>query len=166
MPQPIDIAGSQSQLRQAVKQIISNANFREVNRHLTDAEFQALDTDQIWPQKPVFSPYAKTHDGYSQIRLSYTKGKAIIHRVTHKHHYFQNLQGLEVSHTLYIGARTSTNINPLYLVAESNEVNQSRKFCALYFERILVQRYQFEYSVPGAVVPTEPPYIADFDQWM
>ncbi|KAL1979163.1 hypothetical protein VTN96DRAFT_6608 [Rasamsonia emersonii] len=44
---------------------------------------------------------------------------------------------MDVSHAMYIGKRTSLNINPRHLVLETNGVNQTRKFCFSYMEEML-----------------------------
>jgi hypothetical protein len=49
----------------AVRQIVNAPNFRSANSHLSAAEVDAIVTRQ-WPLKPVFTPYAITHHGYSQ----------------------------------------------------------------------------------------------------
>jgi hypothetical protein len=57
---------SAEQARVIQAQIFCNSNFRTANSHLTPAELTALLTRTVWPDKPVFSPYARTHHGYSQ----------------------------------------------------------------------------------------------------
>jgi hypothetical protein len=53
----------------AVRQILNNPNFNAANPHLDDNELAWLRDDLIWPENtPVFSPYAITHNGYSQSR--------------------------------------------------------------------------------------------------
>lgn len=58
------------QLTEAVSQILSSANFWVVNSHVPIADRAQVRTDILrsreWPTYPLFSPYAKTHDGYSQ----------------------------------------------------------------------------------------------------
>jgi len=58
-----------SALTTAVKQILDNDNFWKVNAHVEVSARRQV-TQRIlqgnWPDFPVFSPYAKTHDGYSQ----------------------------------------------------------------------------------------------------
>jgi len=58
---------SANQLTEAVKQILNSRGFDNANPHLTSAEINRLRRDLEWPSlKPVFSPYAVTHNGYSQ----------------------------------------------------------------------------------------------------
>lgn len=59
---------SQVQCWEAVSQMATSRRFRENNMHLSELENAALlEAPPRWPNKPVFSPYAPTHDGYSQI---------------------------------------------------------------------------------------------------
>ena len=51
----------------ALRQIISAPAFRPRNPHLSATEVAAILRGQ-WPNKPVFTPYAFTHHGYSQGR--------------------------------------------------------------------------------------------------
>lgn len=54
-------------LTQAVHQLICAPDFIANNAHLSPAERLALHrVPPVWPACPVFSPYASTHDGYSQ----------------------------------------------------------------------------------------------------
>ena len=95
-----------AQCIQAVHQCINSRDFRHHNPHLTPVDLQLLtSTPPIWPGKPVFSPYAMTHDGYSQIRFGGIK--YLMHCVAFKSYYGINPQLSDVSHTLYIGGRTS-----------------------------------------------------------
>jgi hypothetical protein len=55
---PADLTG-------ALRQIISNTKFLEYNPHLTPQDTVNILSGR-WPATPVFSPYASTHDGYSQ----------------------------------------------------------------------------------------------------
>jgi hypothetical protein len=65
--------------------------------------------------------------------VRYAGHKYSCHRLTFRDHHGQ-LSAEDVSHVLWLGAATGTNINPLYLVQESNVVNQSRALCHMYFE--------------------------------
>ncbi|KAK8177396.1 hypothetical protein IWX90DRAFT_420914, partial [Phyllosticta citrichinensis] len=135
--------------------------FEDRNPHLTHAERQALYNSGTnlnqpisWPiGKPVFAPFKIIKDsGYTQRR--YQNVKYGTHRVTFAD-YYGNQHGSDISHTLYCGKggsnhdqpSTGTNINPLQLCAESNELNQSRKACFLAFEYRLYARIS---AVPDA----------------
>ena len=98
---------SVAQCHSAVHQTIANSNFRTSNPHLSATEVAALQhTPPAWPAtKPVFSPFASTHDGYSQIRVSGTK--YFIHRITFKSYYNYIESGKDISHTLYLGSMTT-----------------------------------------------------------
>lgn len=98
---------------QAVHQCIQSRDFRLHNPHLSPAELQALASNPpVWPgTKPVFSPYATTHDGYSQIRFQGTK--FLMHTVAFKAFYQIDPQFSDVSHTLYLGAKTSQSVSPI-----------------------------------------------------
>ena len=56
---------SEAQLGACLAQMVSNANFRDANPHLTGAQIRDIGRG-VWPATPVFSPYAATHHGYSQ----------------------------------------------------------------------------------------------------
>jgi hypothetical protein len=157
---------SPAQLLEAVKQIQSSTGFASANPHLTPHEMERLQrSPPQWPASPVFSPFATTHDGYSQVRYKGTK--YIIHRLTYQQHWGDLDLSMDISHTLYLGDRTTrletsptrarkshptkptytSNINPNHLMQETNEVNQSRKLCFLFMEAKL-----WEYWV-GMVPP-------------
>jgi hypothetical protein len=96
---------TQTECIRAVHQCINSKDFRQHNPHLTPNELHQLNaTIPIWPAKPVFSPYATTHDGYSQIRFNGTK--YLMHAIGFKSYHGQP-QFSDVSHTLYVGARTT-----------------------------------------------------------
>ena len=58
---------SEQQKLAAVKQLVNSATFKAANPHLSSDQLKRLQDSLDWPsQKPVYSPYAKTHDGYSQ----------------------------------------------------------------------------------------------------
>lgn len=65
---------SPTQLGEAVSQILHSTNFWTVNSHVAQANriavVQGILQHGAWPEFPLFSPYAKTHDGYSQGELS------------------------------------------------------------------------------------------------
>ena len=57
---------SAAQLRAAILQLVSSPGFGPNNPQLSAAETAAIRTG-VWPaKKPVFTPYAITHHGYSQ----------------------------------------------------------------------------------------------------
>jgi hypothetical protein len=56
---------SPAQLRAAMQQLVSSPGFGLANHHLSAAEISAI-PNGTWPQRPVFTPYAITHHGYSQ----------------------------------------------------------------------------------------------------
>lgn len=60
---------SAADVQAAIRQLVENPNFRAANRHLSAMEARAILGGQ-WPQKPVFTPYASTHHGYSQSKLN------------------------------------------------------------------------------------------------
>jgi hypothetical protein len=47
---------------------------------------------------------------------------------------------LDVSHVVYIGRKTTRNINPLHLHGERNTLNKTRQACHRYFENKCRQR--------------------------
>jgi hypothetical protein len=59
-----------NQLSQAVSQIFDSQKFWKVNSHVPEAERAQVRRNAVqhrqWPPYPLFSPYAPTHDGYSQ----------------------------------------------------------------------------------------------------
>jgi len=98
-----------AQLHAAVAQITSAPNFAAANPHLSALEIVNI-RQSVWPrQKPVFTPYAVTHSGYSQIRFEGIK--YLIHRIT-----LQSLFGTltsasdELSHVVYLGRVTSSYV--------------------------------------------------------
>ena len=58
------------ELTEAVAQILNSDKFWTVNSHILVPQRAAIKDNILrtgtWPAVPVFSPYAKTHDGYSQ----------------------------------------------------------------------------------------------------
>ena len=65
---------TRNQLTEAVRQIINHAKFSECNGHVPVADRPTLRARILsgnWPDYPIFSPYAKTHDGYSQSKHRY-----------------------------------------------------------------------------------------------
>jgi hypothetical protein len=58
------------ELSQAIGQIFDNRHFWTVNAHVPVADRAQVRRNIIqnrqWPSYPLFSPYASTHDGYSQ----------------------------------------------------------------------------------------------------
>lgn len=114
----------------ALQQAFSATNFSVFNPHLSAAERLALRQNPIqWPAKPVFSPYSTTHNQYSQIRFKGTK--FLIHRLSVRL-FSLGAVGLDCSHTMHLGKATGRNFNPLHIVQESNEMNQTRKACAIF----------------------------------
>jgi glutaredoxin-related protein len=63
------------QLSQAVSQIFGADKFWTVNSHVPVADRARIRQNVIehrqWPAFPLFSPYANTHDGYSQSKYRY-----------------------------------------------------------------------------------------------
>lgn len=59
-----------NQLGEIMTQIFASQNFWTVNSHIPVDERAGVLNNVLyrgqWPDKPIFSPYAKTHDGYSQ----------------------------------------------------------------------------------------------------
>lgn len=124
------------QLSEAVGQIFSSERFWTVNAHVPAAERAQVRhnvvTSATWPAYPLFSPYAATHDGYSQskslsiptsIQLStsgfamanysktvrYKGTKFLVHRITFRHKYGGQLDDTkELSHIVNCGLRTSS----------------------------------------------------------
>jgi hypothetical protein len=60
---------SAAQLSAAIRQLVSSPGFGPANPHLSLAEISAI-PNGTWPQKPVFTPYAITHHGYSQSKIT------------------------------------------------------------------------------------------------
>ncbi len=64
---------SRAQLTQAVRQVLDSKNFWDRNHHVPVNQRQAVRGNILngnWPNYPIFSPYAATHDGYSQSKES------------------------------------------------------------------------------------------------
>jgi hypothetical protein len=117
---------SLQQLSQAVGQIVSADKFWLANSHVPVAERARVRQNVIehrqWPDYPLFSPYAKTHDGYSQSKFTIFFGnpmltftvrflgtKFLVHRVTFRHKHGRQLDdALELSHIVNCGLRTSS----------------------------------------------------------
>ena len=104
----------------ALRQAFTSPNFRRNNPHLLAAEFAGLlSTPIVWPLKPVFSPYASTHDFYTQIRYSGTK--YLLHRLSLRAHLARPLAAdLDCSHIMHLCDITGKNFNPLHVVEETN----------------------------------------------
>jgi len=119
----------------ALRQAFSSNNFRRNNPHLTAAAFAGLfSTPIVWPLKPVFSPYASTHDFYTQIR--YSGIKYLLHRLSLRAFLARPLAAdLDCSHIMHLGDITGKNFNPLHVIEETNFQNQSRKACAAYIDK-------------------------------
>lgn len=114
---------SPEQLILGLVQLTTSPKFFGNNSHLTPEELAGMLLDPpLWPTKPVFTPYALTHHGYSQskslptIASQYlTKSivkiegtKYLTHRVTFVAHYGpEAMVGEDISHTLHIGLKTS-----------------------------------------------------------
>lgn len=98
---------NQAQCLAAVAQLARSPNFVKENPHLAPAEVSNLRLPEPdWPQnKPVFSPYKPTKSGYSQIRYGGTK--YLLHRVAFKSYYGDFDDRLDISHTLFVGPRSS-----------------------------------------------------------
>lgn len=114
------------QLSQAVSQIFDSDRFWTVNSHVPVADRarvrQNVVQNRLWPTYPLFSPYAATHDGYSQgmftiisrkltanspQKVRYKGTKFLVHRVTFRHKYGRQLdESLELSHIVNCGLRT------------------------------------------------------------
>lgn len=66
---------TQAELNEAVSQIFRSPKFWTVNSHVPAAQRDQLRynavTRRIWPDFPLFSPYAQTHDAYSQSMFSH-----------------------------------------------------------------------------------------------
>jgi hypothetical protein len=57
------------QVTEAVQQIIDSRKFWEKNSHVAVNDRHRIRSEILagrWPSFPMFSPYAATHDGYSQ----------------------------------------------------------------------------------------------------
>ncbi|KAK9326692.1 hypothetical protein V1520DRAFT_350767 [Lipomyces starkeyi] len=118
----------------SIHRLVKSDAFIKANSHLTSSDIcNLLQSPPVWPHSPVFSPFATTHHGYSQIKIRGVK--YLLHRVAYAL-IDQNFDPTrDVSHTLYLGDYTTSNFNPLYLIQEDNEVNQSRKLCFLFMEQ-------------------------------
>ena len=120
--EPASLAG-------AVRQLVTCKDFRAKNQHLSMREYRALlSSPPVWPESPVFSPYAATHGEYSQskhplklqsiqrtnqqywvVRIGGTK--YLVHRVTYAAYNGGIIAGEDVSHIMYIGARTARYVH-------------------------------------------------------
>ena len=102
----------------ALQQCFSGTQFRQNNPHLNHHEIRSLQSDPIsWPVKPVFSPYAQTHDGYSQIRFNSIK--YLIHKVAHRAFIQQELH-LDSSHCLHLGVHTGRQVSIIQFPTTTN----------------------------------------------
>lgn len=60
---------NRQQLTSAVQQIVDSQKFWDKNSHVGITNRAYVRSEILagrWPEYPVFSPYAATHDGYSQ----------------------------------------------------------------------------------------------------
>jgi hypothetical protein len=97
---------SENAARAAAKQIVNNQGFAGANPHLTAAQIDAIQGGLDWPNDvPVFSPFAITHNGYSQVR--YNGQKYLCHRVTYRECHGRIEANHDISHTVYVGSLTS-----------------------------------------------------------
>lgn len=104
---------------QGTKYLVHRISFAQ---HLSLAQSRAI-LEGHWPAVPVFSPFAETHDGYSQgisqppsdfsvsilmhIIVRYQGTKYLVHRISFAQHHGEIDPDLEVSHIFYIGVKTS-----------------------------------------------------------
>jgi len=123
------------EITEAVRQIFNNSRFWAANDHIPFRARAQLTNrilqNQDWPEDiPIFSPYAPTHDGYSQSKFQlstpfllitcpdnhglimkavrFRNTKFLIHRVTYRHMTGRRLpDDLEISHVRNCGLRTS-----------------------------------------------------------
>ncbi|OBT54998.1 hypothetical protein VE04_05334 [Pseudogymnoascus sp. 24MN13] len=127
---------TQQQLTEAVQQIVDSPKFWVNNGHIPVEIRRQIKEDILkgkWGPAPIFSPYAATHDGYSQVR--YQNVKMLVHRVTFRHMYGTQLNpALEISHIVNCGSRSTSNINPLHMVEEPSILNRSRICCFLFMD--------------------------------
>jgi hypothetical protein len=93
---------TQAEKREALTLILGNPKFDTVNPHLTHQEKHHLRDRHIWPLKPVFSPYATTHDHYSQVR--YKGRKYLCHRLAYSEFHGQARH--DTSHILHLDCHT------------------------------------------------------------
>jgi len=124
---------SDAALTAAIRQILNSNKFWEVNSHIaiTDRNMvRVAILGRNWSAvTPIFSPYAATHDGYSQGQLTLSLGshaaqltmhsvnisgtKHLVHRVTLRHFLQHPLDSqLEVSHIMHLGQRTPRQVFP------------------------------------------------------
>ena len=98
---------SQLEAIEAIHIMVRNINFAKVNEHLSMTEILGLKTKIIiWPNCPVFSPYAVTHNGYSQVR--YQGKKYLVHRIAYRSYVDIPIPDeMDISHTVYLGDNTS-----------------------------------------------------------
>jgi hypothetical protein len=111
-------------LQNAVRQLVATPGFRPANTHLTATEINSIGAG-VWPvDKPVFTPYACTHHGYSQSKTSleylspyantlvrYNGVKYLLHRVTYQSAHQDLHQNMDISHILYLGRNTARYIH-------------------------------------------------------
>lgn len=81
----------------------------------------------------LFAPSATSQRLMGIVRFN--RVKYLLHRVSFRAFSGRVLTGLDCSHILHLGRRTGTNFNPWHIVEESNLVNSSRLFCALFIEK-------------------------------
>jgi len=97
---------SSTEVLEAVHQIFISRGFHIANAHLTEAELEQIySLPPQWPASPVYSPFATTHDGYSQVRYKGTK--YLTHRLTYQQYWGDLNPTMDISHTLYLGDRTA-----------------------------------------------------------
>lgn len=116
---------SAADLEDAIHRLVKHKNFDLRNQHLSrDQRSRLLASPPDWPHRPVFSPYAMTHHGYSQstvllvhsanldhcidcAAVGIQKTKHLVHRLIYQAYYGDLKDSLDVSHTLYLGRFTT-----------------------------------------------------------
>ncbi|KFY78003.1 hypothetical protein V498_09204 [Pseudogymnoascus sp. VKM F-4517 (FW-2822)] len=103
-------AATEQRLTEAVTQVVRNPEFWDKNEHILVEMRSQTEKDIIngkWGSAPIFSPYATTHHGCSQVRFQNVK--MLVHRVTFRHMYGTQLNPrLELSHTMNCGPRSTS----------------------------------------------------------
>ncbi|KFY49599.1 hypothetical protein V496_09891 [Pseudogymnoascus sp. VKM F-4515 (FW-2607)] len=103
-------AATEQRLTEAVTQVVRNPEFWDKNEHILVEMRSQTEKDIIngkWGSAPIFSPYATTHHGCSQVRSQNVK--MLVHRVTFRHMYGTQLNPrLELSHTMNCGPRSTS----------------------------------------------------------
>ncbi|KAL7749756.1 hypothetical protein RI367_004986 [Sorochytrium milnesiophthora] len=149
-----------AQLDEALHRIVWHPNFVPVNAHLTDDEIANLRAQvRVWPRKPVLTPFAHTHSGYSQIKIAgvkYSVGRVVL-RWARRGEW---LEDGDLSHTQYLGPElTSQNIHPAHLTIESNLINRTRVACMEYYDQMLFEEF-------GLMPNPDPQVLEEFLEWM